>query len=294
MSDITQIITELPDAPSRQDPTNFADDADSFVAALEDLPGEVNTWAEQANDLKDEVNDLKSDTEAARDSAISGTNFQGTWSSTVTYDQYVSVKYNNRIWGSLVSGNLNHTPAEGSYWTLLAHCNYYLATRYEMLPIEWAEDGTSSPESTETITVNNKIIRVRKFDGVSQNEDVTFIWLAPTELYSAGDTQIRIVFLVTESTEPSAEGVVFKVEVCSISDNDSIDGTYGTASNPSKTNLTASQYDLIYTTWVDLNSITAGNLHFIKLSRLQDNINDTYEQDIGVAFIEIKYTEEVS
>ncbi len=67
---ITQTITVMPDAPQRSDPDNFANDADLFMAAMENLPVELNTFTGQANTLASEVNSNRQLTESAKDIAL--------------------------------------------------------------------------------------------------------------------------------------------------------------------------------------------------------------------------------
>ena len=56
MSTITQIISTAPAAPSRQDPTTFADKSDAFVGYIESMDTELNTWTGQVNTVAGEVN----------------------------------------------------------------------------------------------------------------------------------------------------------------------------------------------------------------------------------------------
>jgi hypothetical protein len=44
-------ITALPAAPLRSQPTGFANAAEAFVDALEDLPGEINVWSAYLDSL---------------------------------------------------------------------------------------------------------------------------------------------------------------------------------------------------------------------------------------------------
>ena len=62
---ISQSITAAPSAPSRDDPDNFADKADAFVAWQEDFPDEINTWAGEANTTATAINSDKTDAESA-------------------------------------------------------------------------------------------------------------------------------------------------------------------------------------------------------------------------------------
>lgn len=48
-----------------------------------------------------------------------GFTHKGAWSAGTTYDQYDAVGYSNNTWLALQGTNLNHTPAEGAWWTLI-------------------------------------------------------------------------------------------------------------------------------------------------------------------------------
>ncbi len=125
MSTITQTITALPSAPSRSNPATFASLADAFVAALEDLPGEQNTQASQMNTVAGEVNANATSCHDSEVAAIASANFQGAWDSGTTYEIHVAVKYDNKIWASLQGSNLNHTPAEDTWWTQIGLVNKF-------------------------------------------------------------------------------------------------------------------------------------------------------------------------
>lgn len=72
-------ITALPTPPSRQDPTNFNDRADTFLGALP-------TFATEANALQANVNTSESNAVAASNAAIAATNIVK-WVSGVTYTE---------------------------------------------------------------------------------------------------------------------------------------------------------------------------------------------------------------
>jgi hypothetical protein len=116
-------IPRLPTAPSRNRPTDFADEADTFLSALPDFGDNCNTLAgfcevqaTTAETIKDETSDIKDDTnaikdlaydaqvaaEAARDAAQSISDYKGEWSS---------------LTGSLpIPASVYH---DGSYWLLI-------------------------------------------------------------------------------------------------------------------------------------------------------------------------------
>jgi hypothetical protein len=103
-------ITPLPTPPSRStDPTNFAIEADAFVAALP-------TFATEANAQAAYVDDLAIDVAAA---AALGTaaiaNFKGTYSAGTTYQIGQSVLYTDIFWMALTI-NTGVTPVEGANW----------------------------------------------------------------------------------------------------------------------------------------------------------------------------------
>lgn len=77
---ITQVITELPDAPERSSPSTFSDKADEFLGALPDMTTEENTWATQANALAVTVNADAVSAASSESAALSAANFSGNYS----------------------------------------------------------------------------------------------------------------------------------------------------------------------------------------------------------------------
>ena len=102
-------ITPLPTPPSRStDPTNFATEADAFVAALPAFATQANAQAAYLDDLAVQV-----DAEAAI--AIAAANFRGTYSAGTTYQIGDGVLYSTFIWLALTV-NTGVTPVEGANW----------------------------------------------------------------------------------------------------------------------------------------------------------------------------------
>lgn len=160
-----------------------------------------------------------------------------------------------------------------------------------LLPIEWSEDGANPPDAAEPLTTLNKTVRIRKFQGATSNQDVTFAWQAPANLSGTSITA-RVIFFISEATGPSSEGVRFTVDLFSLGDGDSLNGTYGTAVATEKTGMTASQYYRESTGWsAPISTVAAGETIIIRLTRTQDHADDTYAQDVGVFALELKYTE---
>jgi hypothetical protein len=56
---IAQIITSFSSSPSRSNPANFDDEADLFLAEMELLPPQLNTFAAELNATADTINDAK-------------------------------------------------------------------------------------------------------------------------------------------------------------------------------------------------------------------------------------------
>lgn len=91
-------VSPLPTPPSRQRPGTFADEADTFLAALP-------TFSAQINALVPSIN-----------GALVGAKFQGVYNAGTTYSIGQSViDGDNRIWLALTE-NTNVTPTEGANW----------------------------------------------------------------------------------------------------------------------------------------------------------------------------------
>lgn len=127
---ITQTITGFSGLPpSTTDPTNFDERASTTLEEMYDLPGEVNTWATQANALAVEVNSAATSAETsattaeeAADAVLSQGSTANAWSSVTTYSQYqVAIGSDGRAYRSLQAGNLNHNPVTdtGTWWLAL-------------------------------------------------------------------------------------------------------------------------------------------------------------------------------
>ena len=134
---ITQTITSIGDAPTKQDPATFDDRADAVMTVLENwggATGEVNVWADQANALAVTVNGYKTDAqtaktgaesaqtaaEAARDAAAISANVT-VWSVGVTYAAGAIVTDpadDYSLYTSQQAGNTGNTPNtdDGTWW----------------------------------------------------------------------------------------------------------------------------------------------------------------------------------
>lgn len=157
---ITQNISSLPTAPTREDPATFDSRADAFLTALENLAAELQTWTDQANlteatmnniesaceDLKLATELLKTDTEGINaetksirdtaeqhkidaktyaDAAAATGNYKGQWSSVTTYSKGDIVSDTDHyLYMSLVDNNLNNFTDLKDYWLRLVQYRY--------------------------------------------------------------------------------------------------------------------------------------------------------------------------
>ena len=122
MANITQVISNFPDAPdsTKDTPIEFNNKADAFVHHQADTyNAEVNTWATQANSLKVDMNKIKTDI-----SNITGTIPTAQINDTVTA--------NDKVWSSskitqaislkpnIDDARTNRTDTWSSYWLNLS------------------------------------------------------------------------------------------------------------------------------------------------------------------------------
>ena len=162
---------------------------------------------------------------------------------------------------------------------------------YETINIADVFDGSPAPGTTETLSVGNGRAQVRKFSG-STTEYVLINLETTTELLSADGMQFKTVSYVTESTEPSGEGIAFAMEGYTVSDGDNLDQAFNTDVVTSRPNLTLDQYDRIDSGWsndLDLPNLSEASSIQLRLSRPHDHTDDTYSGDIGISHIKLRY-----
>lgn len=132
-------ITPLPTPPSRStDPTNFATEADAFVAALPEFVSDANAQAAYLDNLATTteatlqglVDDAEGFADAADASAIAAANsaniaaavadYQGAYNAGTTYQIGQSVSYNGDLY---VANTVNTgvTPVNGANWYMIAN-----------------------------------------------------------------------------------------------------------------------------------------------------------------------------
>ena len=117
---ITQTITEMPDAPQRSDPDDFAARGDAFMEGMEDLPPEINTFGTQANALASDVNDDAASASTSASTAAAAAN-QTIYASGTTYAAGAIVQDpadGYRSYTSQQGSNTGHIPNsdDGTWW----------------------------------------------------------------------------------------------------------------------------------------------------------------------------------
>jgi len=166
---------------------------------------------------------------------------------------------------------------------------------YETIPIAWMQDGTTAPAALDEASSRSPYV-YRDFDSAA-DEDVNFVWKVPSNL-SGTVVQYRVYYLITAATGPtSTEGVAFSLAGVSAGDNDATNGTKGTAVTVTDEALDAAQWDIMVTDWsgdVTITDLAAGEVAEINFERTTGDAADTYAQDVGVAFVEIRYSKKPS
>jgi hypothetical protein len=122
-------ITTLPSAPSRQDPANFADEADAFLGALPDFGDEANALASYvdgvASDVDTDATAAAASASAAAASATAAESGSGAsaWVSGASYAVgtvvYSTVDYNSYRAITTHSGETTDPSSDATNWLLL-------------------------------------------------------------------------------------------------------------------------------------------------------------------------------
>ena len=166
----------------------------------------------------------------------------------------------------------------------------------DFIPIEWALNGSVSPDAAEVISYGSGEIVVRKFSGTA-SQDLKIPWKIPHDIKASDGVKYRAVGIITESTAPSNEGMSFKLSGYSIADGESLGGATGSEYESKKTGLSHSQYDLFKTDYSDVVTISgldSGEVAMLKLYRDHDDVDDTYAQKVGVSGVVLQFTRKMS
>ena len=162
------------------------------------------------------------------------------------------------------------------------------------IPIEWGLDGASPPDAVITLTSTFKI-PVREFRGATGNQDLYIPWKSVADLVG-GTIRFRVSGYVTNATAPANnETVVFTLAGSARAPSELLSKAMGVAVAATFTaDATYVQYDFWTTGWsgaVTITDLAASRDVMLQLIRNQGV--DTYEQKIGVAWIEIEFTRTV-
>ena len=112
-------ITPLPTPPSRStDPTNFAIEADAFVAALPEFATDANAQADYLDALATAVDADAAIAQASASIATGAANYQGDYNAGTTYQIGESVSYSGRRYVAKTV-NTGVTPVDGANWLII-------------------------------------------------------------------------------------------------------------------------------------------------------------------------------
>lgn len=222
----------------------------------------------------------------------------GTSGATVDDDSLTVAKMADGDWGDFtITSNvadLDDDVVDSEHYVDGSVDPVHLANQYayELIPVSWFADGTTAPAALDDASTRSPW-KYRDFAGATADEDIDGVWQIPDDCDISANLTYRVHYLVTNATGPSAEGVVFALQGASIGDNDATNPTLGTAVVIADTGTTASQHDYLVTGWsgaVTFTNAAAGEMVELNFYRDQDHASDTYAQDVGVAFIEIRYS----
>lgn len=163
-------------------------------------------------------------------------------------------------------------------------------TRSELIPFtaSTVTDGSTAPDAVAT----HGAWKYRNFDG-AQTEDVKVLWQIPADASTSDLVKYRVHYICTATTGDG--GIAFSMAGVSIGDTDATGGSAGTAVIVTDDLSSGyAQWDYGVTAWSDAVTVTnaaAGEMVEFTFFRDHDHASDTYEQLLGVAFIEIQYTQ---
>jgi hypothetical protein len=160
-------ITTLPAAPSRQDPTNFADEADAFLGALPDFGDEANALGSYLDGV---ASDVDTDATAAAASAIAAAASATTavnaanaqvWVSGASYDAgdvvYSPVTYQTYRAITTHSGETTDPSSDATNWVQLGGIDGLTATAAELNYNDITTLGLTEASKTVTADANGVV-----------------------------------------------------------------------------------------------------------------------------------------
>lgn len=166
------------------------------------------------------------------------------------------------------------------------------------IPVEDFIDGPYPPNVLTTITSGVGKDKIRDFAGEILDEDVIIPWTVPRDIVTTKGIKFRVIGYITAEIPPEVDrqGVVFGLEGFSLGIGDPLGGIFGVVQLSSVTDLfTRGCIQFDHWTTIDSGMITvtdlaAGERVIFRLYRDQDNGEDTYTQEIGVAGIVLTFS----
>ena len=133
---INQIITDIPTPPSSKDSANFRTRADAFMASLDNLADELNTFGNEANSLEANVNAKEQSAQDAATISQVAANFKGAWDSATAYTHPSAVIYNGVYYISLQDSTNQDPTTTTAYWAVVKNQANTIHTTGSGLPNE--------------------------------------------------------------------------------------------------------------------------------------------------------------
>jgi len=178
----------------------------------------------------------------------------------------------------------------------MARLGVYVLEYPPAIPIGWGLDGASPPDAKIVLTSTFKI-PVREFRGDTGNQDVYIPWKAPRDL-SGGIVRYRVSGYVTNAAAPAdGKTVNFALAGSARGPSQPLSKAMGAAGSATFTaDGTYAQYDYWETNWsgdVTITDLATYKDVMFQLTRNQASTQDTYEQNIGVAWVELEITKRI-
>jgi hypothetical protein len=151
-------ITTLPAAPSRQDPTNFADEADAFLGALPDFGDEANALGSYLDATAAAASAIAA--AASATTAVNAANAQ-VWVSGASYDAgdvvYSPVTYQTYRAITTHSGETTDPSSDATNWVQLGGIDGLTATAAELNYNDITTLGLTEASKTVTADANGVV-----------------------------------------------------------------------------------------------------------------------------------------
>jgi hypothetical protein len=189
------------------------------------------------------------------------------------------------------------------------HASSHVGAGADVLKFSWTDiisikeglsrPGTTAPAALAQLGTGDGQIECRDFSGGAGNADTIIIpWDVPDDIDVSENVSVSVLGYVTVATGPtSGQGVVFDISGFSIGDEDTLNGTPGTAVSSSKSWAGGgSQYER----WVGggvnitITNLAAKEQVMFKVVRDADDGSDTYEQEVGVYALKVTYKKKMA